>query len=66
MASFDQRKDEIVNKYLVDVIEQKVARLVNDQQMIDSVTNWHRGYVAACRDFAAFYHDELQKKLSEG
>ena len=65
MATYDSRKDELVNKHLNAVIEQRIDRLVNNPTMLDNETNLHRGYIAALRDFAVFYNGELNKKLNE-
>lgn len=66
MTSFDSRKDELVNKHLAEVIEQSVARLVNNFQIPENESNMLRGFVAAYRQFHAFYNGELPKQLNEG
>lgn len=66
MASFDSRKDELVNKHLAEVIEHSVARLVNNFQIPESESNMLRGFIAAYRQFHAFYNEKLPKQLNEG
>ncbi len=65
MATYDNRKDERVHKYIDSAIETKVSRLVNNSDMADNQTHWHRGYIAALRDFFTFYNKDLPKTLNE-
>lgn len=65
MNGYETKKDDIFNKKIDEVTEQKLSRLVNTQDMPENQTNWHRGYIACARDIHQFYNTELKKKANE-
>lgn len=66
MVDFASRLQEEILKDFNRTVEQKIDSMVNNRQMTNDDSNWHRGYIAALREKARFISKELTQKMNEG
>lgn len=52
-------------QHLEEVVNTRIEHLVVNRQMGQDDVNWHRGYIAAHREFAIYIEKDLTKKINE-